>query len=216
MATVGDPNMVSEKLKALDMGWRRQWSPTLTSEMAAFYYQHSDLRGVIPGSTPLLYGGIYPYLPLQLTNSIGAESYGLEFALDWLPRPDWRLQANTSLFHIRGRDGLPGSTSGEFSGSTPSHMISLRSSYDISPKLQWDVWLRHVGKLEGTNAGNDAVSAYTTLDMRVAWKPRRDLQISLVGQNLLDASHQETIVSNILSTPVEIQRGVYVKVDWKF
>ncbi len=48
LATVGDPNMKAEKLAALDLGWRRQWSPTLTSEVAAFYYRYADLRGVIP------------------------------------------------------------------------------------------------------------------------------------------------------------------------
>lgn len=216
LATVADPNMGSEKLVALDMGWRRQWSPTLTSELAAFYYRHSDLRGVIPAPGPLFYEGMYPYMPLQLTNSIGADSYGLEIALDWLPQPDWRLQANASLFEIDARDGLPGSSAGEFIGSTPTHMVSLRSSYDITPKLQWDVWLRHTGKVRGTGRGDDLVSAYTTLDMRLAWKPRRDLQISLVGQNLLDASHPEVVMLNIVSTPVEIERGVYVKVDWKF
>lgn len=215
LATVGDTNMDSEKLKALDLGWRRQWSPTLTSEVAAFYYRHSELRGVVPTAGPLFYG-VFPYQPLLLSNTLGSESYGLEASMDWLPLPNWRLQANTSLFHIAERDLLPGATGDEFIGATPSHMISLRSSLDITPKLQWDAWLRHVGKLPGGSKGFDTVPAYTTLDMRLAWKPRRDLSISLVGQNLLDASHPENVMTNILSTPVEIERSLYVKVDWKF
>ncbi len=215
LATVNAPDMDSEKLKALDLGWRRQWTPNLTSEVVAFYYRHSDLRGVIPIAGPRFYG-VFPYQPLMLTNTLGSESYGLEASMDWLPRPNWRLQANTSLFHIAARDLLPGATSNEFIGATPSHMISLRSSLDITPKLQWDAWLRRVGKLPGGSAGLDSVPAYTTLDMRLAWKPRRDLSIALVGQNLLDAAHPENVMTNILSAPVEIERSVYVKLDWKF
>lgn len=215
LASVNAPDMDSEKLKALDLGWRRQWSSTLTSEVAAFYYLHSDLRGVVPIAGPRFYG-VFPYQPLELSNTLGAESYGLEASMDWLPLPNWRLQANTSLFHIAGRDLMPGATSDEFAGATPSHMISLRSSLDITPKLQWDAWLRHVGKLPGGSQGLDTVPAYTTLDMRLAWKPRRDLSIALVGQNLLDGAHLEKIMTNILSTPVEIERSVYLKVDWKF
>ncbi len=218
LATVGNPNMDSEKLSALDLGWRRQWSRSLTSEVAAFYYRYADLRGVLPpGPTtlPLFYGG-NPYLPLELTNTIGAESYGLEVAVDWLPLPNWRLQANTSLFHISPRDPLPGASGGEFSRATPSHQISLRSSLDITPELQWDVWLRQVGKIIPSSEASATVSAYTSLDMRLAWKASRDLEISLIGQNLLDSSHLEYISQNIYSIPVKIERSVYLKADWKF
>jgi iron complex outermembrane receptor protein len=164
----------------------------------------------------MLFDGGYPYLPLPLTNTIGADSYGLELAMDWLPRSNWRLQANTSLFHIRARDALPGATGREFDGATPSHQISLRSSLDITPLWQWDVWLRRVGKLEGGIPGVDAVPAYTSLDMRLAWKPQPDLEISLVGQNLLDAAHPEIVMTTIFSTPVQVERGVYLRADWKF
>jgi len=213
---VGDPNMDSEKLAALELGWRRQWSPTLNSELAAFYYRYADLRGALPPGPPLFSVG-YPYLPIDLTNTIGADSYGLELAVDWLPLSNWRLQANTSLFHIRARDALPGAEGVEFLGATPSHQISLRSSLDITPHWQWDAWLRRVGKLAGGTPGLDAVPAYTSLDMRLAWKPKPDLEISLLGQNLLDAAHPEIVMSNIIfSTPVQIERGVYLKADWKF
>jgi iron complex outermembrane receptor protein len=215
LAAVGNPNMASEKLSALDMGWRRQWSPTLNTEVAAFYYRYADLRGILPPGSPLFSGG-FPYLPLDLTNAIGADSYGLELAVDWQPLSNWRLQANTSLFHIRARNALPGATGSEFLGATPNHQVSVRSSLDISPQWQWDVWLRHVAKLDGSGTSFDAVPAYTNLDMRLAWKPQPKLEISLVGQNLFDHTHPEIVSTNIYSTPVQIKRGVYLKADWKF
>ncbi len=136
--------------------------------------------------------------------------------MDWQPLSNWRLQANTSLFHIRARDALPGAAGSEFLGATPRQQISLRSSLDITPQWQWDAWLRHVARLDGSTPGFDAIPAYTSLDMRLAWKPQPDLEISLVGQNLLNAAHPEFVSVNIFSTPVQIQRGVYLKADWKF
>ena len=216
-ATVGDPDMDSEKLAALDLGWRRQWTPSLTSELTAYYYRYADLRGAIYNFlVPPIPNGGNPYIPLTLTNTLGADTYGLEMNLDWLPRPDWRLQFNTSLFRLDVTDVVTGSTADEFMGATPGLMASLRSSWDITPRLQWDVWVRHMGKLRGNSLGSDRVSAYTTLDMSLAWKPRRDLRIALVGQNLLDPAHLEKIMTNIYSQPVEIQRAIFVKVDWKF
>lgn len=218
LATVGDPKMDSEKLNALDLGWRRQWSRTLTSEVTAFYYRYADLRGILPPgpTTPPLFQGGNPYLPLNLTNTIGAESYGLEGAVDWLPLPNWRLQANTALFHIRPRDPLPGASGGEFSDATPGRQVSLRSSLDITSQVQWDVWLRRVGKIITSANATATVPAYSSLDMRLAWKATRDLEISLIGQNLLESSHLEYISQNIYSLPVKIERGVYLKADWKF
>lgn len=133
-----------------------------------------------------------------------------------MPRADWRLRAHSSWFHIRARDDLYAVGGQEFIGSTPGLQVSLRSSLDITPGLQWDVWLRHVGKLAGSSDPIDDVPAYTSLDMRLAWKPNRALEIALVGQNLLDAGHQEIVMTNILSAPVKIERGVYLKMDWTF
>jgi len=216
LATEGDPHMDSEVLKALDLGWRRQWSPSLNSELTAFYYKYSDLRGALLNTYFPSFQEGYPYLPLKLTNAIGATSYGMEASLDWLPRHDWRLQASLSLFHIDDHDSVPTNTGAEFTGTDPTHQFSVRSSFDITPDIQWDVWLRHVGKLQGVSPQPTPIPAYNSLDMRVSWRINPEMQVSLVGQNLLDDRHQETQMRNILSVPIEIQRSVYVKLDWKF
>ncbi len=215
LASVGNSDMDSEKLNALDLGWRRQWSPNLTSDLAAFYYRYTDLRAVSPVAGPL-FQGTDPYQPMLLTNGLGAESYGMELALDWLPRANWRLQLNTAVFNIDTRDATVVDNGQEFIGATPDLQVSVRSSLDISPDLKWDVWWRHVGNLKGGPTHIDDVAAYNNLDMRLAWIPARDLELSLVGQNLLKSSHPEMVTTNILSVPIEIERGVYVKADWKF
>ena len=216
VAAVGRQNMDSETLSAMDLGWRRQWSEGLSSELSAFYYRYADVRGSIPDPQNLQFDGVHPYIPAFISNSYDMETYGLELSLDWLPRDHWRLQANVALFDARLLNIKPGANSEEFIGNTPTSQISLRSSVDLTSTLQWDLWLRDVGERPGTSSPADDVAAYTTLDMRVAWKPRKDLDVAVVGQNLFEPSHQENVNLTLISTPIEIQRGFFLKADWQF
>ena len=85
----------------------------------------------------------------------------------------------------------------------------------LSERQQFDLWLRHVGKL-GSSGSLLYVPAYTTLDLRYAWRPTRDFELSLVGQNLLDGQHPESVASLLPSRNLEIQRGYYLKAKWQF
>ncbi len=60
------------------------------------------------------------------------------------------------------------------------------------------------------------ISSYVGLDVRLAWKPIPNLELAVVGQNLLDSQHPEFRPSFISTQQVEIQRGVYGKVTWRF
>jgi iron complex outermembrane receptor protein len=51
------------------------------------------------------------------------------------------------------------------------------------------------------------------LDERFGWEPTPDLELSVVGQNLLHDRHPEFGPS---STRKEIERGVYGKVVWRY
>lgn len=212
LLSVGDPYIDSEKLNALDLGWRRQWHADLSSDFSAFHYAYHDLRGSVMGQPNP------PYLPLSLTNASNATISGLELALDWRVTPAWRLKASYGYIDITEKDegGSLGGAS-ELEGTTPRHQLTLFSTYDLSPTLQWDILLCRVDGLRvGSLSGVIPIPEHTVLDMRLGWRPSKDLSLSLVGQNLLDARHIEFIDSHIASTPMEVERGVYLKLDWKF
>ena len=83
---------------------------------------------------------------------------------------------------------------------------------DLSERTQLDFWLRHVGKLESQD---QEIPAYTELDIRLGYAVNKNLDLSLVGQNLFDNRHAE--FSETSSIPVSyIPRGVYAKATWKF
>ena len=76
--------------------------------------------------------------------------------------------------------------------------------YNFSPTLYY--WFKSYQMI--TMPERD-IDSYTVLDARLAWRPRPELELSLVGQNLLESEHSE------FST-LEVERSIYAKIDWKF
>ena len=77
--------------------------------------------------------------------------------------------------------------------------------------MEFDAMWRYVGEI-----GTFNVSSYDSLDLRLGWHASRNLELSIIGQNLLDSSHLE-FASNLVDTErTEIRRGVFGKVTWTF
>jgi iron complex outermembrane receptor protein len=89
----------------------------------------------------------------------------------------------------------------------PRHMALLESRTDLGSRTSFDLVVRHVGALEATR-----VPAYTALDARLAWRPHRELELAVVGQNLFDAHHPEFGPE---ATRSEVRRGLYGSVAWR-
>ena len=54
------------------------------------------------------------------------------------------------------------------------------------------------------------------MDLRLGWQPKENLDISIMGQNLLDDAHFEFVPTLVDFIPTKVQRGVYGKVTWRF
>jgi iron complex outermembrane receptor protein len=87
-------------------------------------------------------------------------------------------------------------------GSSPRHQILARSSHDLPHRVSFDAFFRYVSELPAQN-----VEAYSTLDLRLAWRPTPSIELAVVGQNLLQPHHKEW------GGDVEIRRGVYGQVS---
>lgn len=73
-------------------------------------------------------------------------------------------------------------------------------------------------RLAGIPARTSAARSWTprflggvlnVLDVRLAWKPRSDLELSLVGRNLVEESHQEF-------RWYEVERSVFARLAYDF
>jgi iron complex outermembrane receptor protein len=63
------------------------------------------------------------------------------------------------------------------------------------------------------------VPSYITMDLRLAWRPRKHLELAMVGQNLLQTYHyefgQSTEVAGTGWEVTEVPRGVYGTLTWR-
>jgi iron complex outermembrane receptor protein len=57
---------------------------------------------------------------------------------------------------------------------------------------------------------------YITMDVRLAWTPRENLELALVGRNLLDRYHPEYGRDTFNFLPSEVCREVFAKVTWQY
>ncbi len=214
-------DVANETLAAYELGWRHQLDPTLSVDLALFYNRYDVLRGLMSGAPQLVLAPAQPYLLQSVIpdDSVKARTRGVELAIDWYPQSWWRIQPIYSYLDLQATSKSGDSASllsaATLNDSDPRHQWSLRSSMSLPRRQQFDLWLRHVGKLG--NSGSAAyVAAYTTLDLRYAWRPTRDLEVSLVGQNLLDGQRPESVSNLLPSLNLEIQRGYYLKARWQF
>ena len=85
--------------------------------------------------------------------------------------------------------------------------------------MDFDITARYVDELIGStgSATDPVVPAYIEMDMRLAWRPRQNWEVALVGQNLLQDHHYEFLGGNdafpIYAT--EVPRSVYATLAWR-
>ena len=130
-------------------------------------------------------------------------------ALDWKATGNWLLSATYTYLHTLIKEDKvddPTLVALMSKASNPRHSFSIRSFLDITPRVDLDLWFRYVSRLPERN-----IDGYADLDARLAWRPRPwpQVELSLVGQNLLESGHSE------FST-LEVERSIYAKIDWKF
>lgn len=203
VVTRGIDDLEAEELTAYELGLRYKPMPTLWLDSTVFYNDYANLIG-LEMSDDVTSTERYD---LVYDNNSSGESYGLELALDWKPSTNWLLASTYTYLHTQIEENKVDDQSiAELiaEGSNPRHTFSIRSSLDVTPTIDLDLWFRYVGKLPEKDIGS-----YTVLDARLAWRPYSSLELSLVGQNLLEEGHAE------FST-LEVERSIYAKIDWNF
>ncbi len=203
--TSGSPDLESEKLLAYELGYRAQPFQRLSVSVAAYYNAYDDIRSVEQTNPPAA-------MPLYFGNGQQGESYGVEVTADWRVTDWWRLRGGYTALQLSvwSKPGSTDTTNGQAEAADSNHHFSLTSSLDLPGNFEFDTMFRWTSRLTNPNA---EVPDYGELDLRLAWRPRPEWEISVVGQNLLNNHHAEY---GIVPGRQEIERGVYAKVLWRF
>ncbi|MBC8002566.1 MAG: TonB-dependent receptor [Opitutaceae bacterium] len=210
----GNPNFESEDLIALELGYRIQPRPRLSFDVATFFNIYNNLGSVGAGA-PFVSGNPPPahlVIPLTANNNMEGETYGVELAVTWQPLDNWRLNAGYTFLHMNLRNGIPinDATLQAGEGNSPQNQFNFRSYLDLPWNLQLDTALYYVSSLP-----DQKVPSYVRLDVRVGWRPTKDIEVSVGMQNLLEPYHQE-FGNNFVSPASLMERSIYGKVSWRF
>jgi iron complex outermembrane recepter protein len=220
---VGNPNFRGEDVLAYELGYRTQATDKLSVDVATFYNVYDNLQVLVSGSPRRAHGATL--IPVLRENRMDGETYGVELAATWQLTRWWRLFGAYSYLkmNLHADQSLPPATArsaeqvqgGE--GVNPENQFYLQSSWDLPWNVEFDLIGRYVDRLPGFPGSIPTIESYVSLDARLAWRPRKNLELAVVGQNLLDSHHPEFGTSVLVHAPlVELRRGLYgkVTVDW--
>jgi iron complex outermembrane receptor protein len=208
----GDRDARSENLVAYEIGYRFNPIEDVSVDIAAFYNDYDDLGTGEAG--PLDTSNVPSYLsiPAVADNRMRGDTYGVEVSVQWQALNWWQLHATYTYLdmqlHATGEDGVEAEIQ---ENQSPENQAFLRSLMDLPMDLELDTTIRYVDHIPGFD-----INSYTEADLRIGWKPKDWLDLSIVGRNLLDNGHEE-FEGNTLGVPSsDIERSVYLKITWSF
>jgi iron complex outermembrane receptor protein len=193
----GGPGFVSEVSDVAELGYRAQPTEQVSYSVTLFHHEHRRLRSLAATANGL-----------QFENDIEGHTRGLEAWGTWRAHERWKLTGGGTLLrhHLRVRPGGSDAGGRQALGNDPRHAWSLRSSFDVSATLAWELSVRRVGALP-----NPIVPAYWAADTRLAWRVSPELELALTGQNLFERAHPEW---GVAASRVEFRRALGLQLRW--
>ncbi len=189
---------------------------SISLDVTSFYNVYDRVRNLEPGAPFFETAPLPPHLviPLVYDGKAYGSTHGAETLLGWKVRKFWTLQGGYTWFVSSIRldpSSLDTLTTAEINGGAPRNQFQIRSYLDLPHRFTLDTSLYRVGRLA---AGS--IPAYTRFDTHLGWRLNKWTELSIVGQNLLDARHPEfqALVQTVITT--QARRSVYGKVTWRF
>lgn len=188
-------NIQSEDLLAYELGYRAQPRDELSFDVALFYHDYDDVIEFMSAGTPFVSpAGLV--LPLTNANTGEFRTFGAELSTRWQLRPRWHLLSTYTWLE---------------STTSPQNLLFMQSAWTLNPCWEVDLNLRYADSIPALR-----IPSYITCDARLAWTPRERLEVSVVGQNLLDSHHPQFRDSFGTFEATEVRRGVYGMLTWWF
>jgi iron complex outermembrane receptor protein len=209
----GQKDFESENLLATEVGYRVRPHETLFFDIAAFANIYRDGHS-FEVETPFVNPAGFVEVPVVSRNRLDGETYGVELAATWDATGWWRLNGAFTWFQMDLRKDPISADQNVvgFEGNDPELQWNLRSHMDLPSNWEFDQTLYYVGALK-----SQQVKSYFRLDLRVGWRPTKDIEVSIVGQNLLENQHQEWGDDRIQTNDRNlVERSVFGKLVVKF
>lgn len=209
----GNNSFESETVLAYELGYRAQITSEFSGSLSAFYNHYSHLRSQT--DTTVL-GNPLTLIDVTFHNNLTADTGGLELSADYQMLDWWRLHAGYDLLEENITVG-PGGDANKGLNETadPQNQVFFRSSMDLPCRTELDAAFRWIDEVHNNNGSTPGtVPAYAEVDVRLGWHATKNLELSVVGQNLLHEQHPEAGFPG--SAQEQIVRSIYGKMTWRF
>lgn len=197
-------NMQSEELLAYEVGYRAQPSDAFSWDLALFYNVYDRLRAF----------DIVTFIPpeVRIGNRMSGETYGVELSCQCEITPCWRLSGYYAFLQMQLHAAAgTGPDSETDEGKSPHNQVYLQSSWDLGCDVEFDVMTRYVD-----NVPTHDIPSYIALDFRLGWRPTGNLELAVIGRNLLENERPEFVREFVQSPLSGPQRSVYGMATWRY
>jgi iron complex outermembrane receptor protein len=213
----GNPKPLDESNLDYEAGYRIQVGSKLSIDTAGFVSLFRDVRSVEAVTPYVVSTPAFSYLVLPVTYFFNGQvrTDGGEIFATWNATSKWRLSPGYSLF----RQSTAPDPSNIFltleqtGRSSPRSSFEMRSFITLPHNFEWDSTVSYTSSIIGGLAGG-AIPSYTQLNSRFGWR-NQNLELSLVGQDLLRAFHQE-FPDELGINHSMIPRSVFLRIAWSF
>ncbi|MEO5368801.1 MAG: TonB-dependent receptor [Magnetococcus sp. DMHC-1] len=204
----GNPGIQSEELLAYEVGYRTLFISKVYLDLALFYNQYDKL---ITNEKSVAMAGGFLTINQSFANKGSGSTHGIETSVEWRAADTWKLRASHAWLHVNLNlnNGSTDTTLAGKEGNVPGQQLQIRSAWSMTPAIEFDTALFHVSRLAALD-----IPAYVRADARLGWQPQKNLQISLVAQNLLDDQHPEFTGTSVSNS--EIARTFFLKAAWNY
>ncbi len=205
-----DPFFKAEELIAYEIGYRAQPTDNVSVDVTAFANSYDNLRSLERGTFDPNIG-----LPIQIANNTMQTIYGLEAVANWRMRDNWRVTGSYSWLDIQTgyKNNSTDGWKGYYDKSHPSHMLKLQSRYNVSDKCDFDAMFYYIDDI--LDLYFIGTGAYTKLDLRLAYRPVENMELSIVAQDLFAPKHREWAAA-LGEVPTAVTESIYTKLTYEF
>ena len=210
---LGSAGVEAEELTSYELGYRFDLENRAFFDVAAFYNRYDSVITLRPADPEIGADGV-PRVRVASDNGLNGEAYGTEVAVTYAPCSWSRIAATYSYleFALEPEAGVTDLSAIESSeDATPHNQVDVRIFNDLPGGFAFDVIARYVDNLgAGPDQGAETIGKYFNVDLRAGWFGPHGIELSLVGQNLVEESHREFLFGST------IERAVYGKVAWRY
>lgn len=212
----GSRDSESERLTAYEVGVRVETTENFFVDATAYYFKYDNMVSREAGEASVNFdpSSQSPYLviPIVYSNLYKVDSYGTEISFDWRINQKSKLMLSHSfLYSDVDRGDSTDDVALQFHKNDPRQMATAQFRFDPIENVGFDSILRYVDRLQSRD-----IDGYTELDLRVSWKPTKDIELSVLGRNLLDSSHREFQDWTFNPPLNEVGRSYFAQVAYSF